>query len=98
MQSNTQDLSYVTAALLDKNGVRNPAAEQLLKFEVSGPAVIVATGNANPMSVESYTLPERKAWQGRCMVIVKTTGQKGKVTLKASVAGMEQVQMVLEVK
>jgi len=98
LQASTQDLSYITVELLDNNGIRNPLAEQQVKFEVSGPAVIEAVGNANPMSVESYTLPQRKTWQGRCMVVVRTTGQKGKVTVKASVAGMEQAQTVLEVK
>lgn len=97
LQANTQDLSYITVELLDGNGIRNPKAEQLVKFEINGPAVIEAVGNANPMSVESYTLPQRKTWQGRCLVIVRTTGQKGNVTLKASVAGMEQEQLTLKV-
>lgn len=97
LQANTQDLSYITVELLDGNGVRNPKAEQLVKFEINGPAVIEAVGNANPMSVESYTLPQRKTWQGRCLVIVRTTGQKGNVTLKASVERMEQVQLALKV-
>lgn len=97
LQANAQDLSYITVELLDGNGVRNPKAEQLVKFEINGPAVIEAVGNANPMSVESYTLPQRKTWQGRCLVIVRTTGQKGNVTLKASVEGMEQVQLALKV-
>jgi beta-galactosidase len=97
LQANTQDLSYITVELLDGNGVRNPKAEQLVKFEINGPAVIEAVGNANPMSVESYTLPQRKTWQGRCLVIVRTTGQKGNVTLKASVEGMEQEQLALKV-
>ncbi|WP_298731589.1 glycoside hydrolase family 2 TIM barrel-domain containing protein [uncultured Chitinophaga sp.] len=98
LQASTQDLSYVTVELQDANGVRHPLAEQLVQFEISGPAVIEAAGNANPRSVESYTLPRRKTWQGRCMVVVRTTGEKGRVMLKALVQGMEQAQIVLEVK
>lgn len=98
LQVNAQDLSYVTVELLDKNGIRSPLAEQLVKFELSGPAVIEAVGNANPMSVESYSMPQRKTWQGRCMVIVRTTGQKGKITLKASATGMPPAQLELEAK
>lgn len=96
--ASSQDLSYITVELLDSNGIRNPLAEQLVKFEINGPAVIEAVGNANPMSVESYTLPQRKTWQGRCMVVVRTTGQKGKVTVKASVDGMKQAQLDLEAR
>lgn len=97
LQANAQDLSYVTVELLDNNGIRNPLAEQQVKFEIKGPAVIEAVGNANPMSVESYTLPQRKTWQGRCMVIVRTSGQKGKITLKAFAAGLPPAQLELDV-
>jgi beta-galactosidase len=98
LQASSQDLSYITVELLDSNGIRNPLAEQLVKFEINGPAVIEAVGNANPMSVESYTLPQRKTWQGRCMVVVRTTGETGKVTIKASVDGMKQAQLDMEAR
>jgi beta-galactosidase len=98
LQAASQDLSYIIVELLDENGIRDPKAEQQVKFEIEGPAVIAAVGNANPMSVESYTLPQRKTWQGRCMVIVRTTGQQGKITVKASVAGLKSAQLDLEAK
>jgi len=49
----------------------------------------VGTGNANPLSLESYTLPERKAWQGRCLVIVKADKEPGKILLKATSEGLQ---------
>jgi beta-galactosidase len=98
LRSNPQDLSYITVELLDADGVRNPKAEQLLKFEIEGPAVIAGVGNANPMSVESYLSPQRKTWQGRCMVIVRATGEPGKVTVKAAADGIRAAQVDLQVK
>ena len=83
-----QDLAYVTVQLVDGNGIPNPKAENLVKFEIEGPGSIVGVGNANPVSLESYVLPQRKAWQGRCMVIVKSNDQKGKIILKATVEGL----------
>lgn len=83
-----QDLAYVTVQLVDVNGIINPKAENLVKFEIEGPGSIIGVGNANPVSLESYVLPQRKAWQGRCMVIVKSNGQKGKIILKATAGGL----------
>ena len=77
------DLSYITVTLADAKGVRNPSAENLVQFEVEGPGTIVGVGNANPMSTESYQLPQRKAWHGRCLVIVKGEG-----VLKAKTEGL----------
>jgi beta-galactosidase len=44
----------------------------------------VGVGNANPTSIESDQLPQRKVWRGKCLVIVKSTGKPGEITLKAS--------------
>jgi beta-galactosidase len=90
-----QDLSYVTVELTDVAGNRLPDAEDLVKFEITGPGAIVGVGNANPMSVESYQLPQRKAWQGRCLAIVKADKVAGNITLQATVAGLPPARLAI---
>lgn len=90
-----QDLSYVTVELTDKNGIRNPKAENPLKFEIEGPGTIIGVGNANPVSTESYQLPQREAWRGRCLVVVKSTGKSGEIKLRAVSEGMPSAQVVI---
>ena len=88
LKADNQDLSYITIELLDKNGNLNPEAQNLLHFKVTGAATIAGVGNANPTSVESFQRPQRKAWHGKCMVILKTTGTPGPVSLEVSTAGI----------
>ncbi len=88
LKANNQDLSYVTIELLDKSGNLDPRAENLLHFKVTGPATIAGVGNANPRSLESFQRPQRKAWQGKCLVIIKTTGKPGAITLNVSADGI----------
>jgi beta-galactosidase len=83
-----QDLSYITVELTDASGIRNRKAENLVKFSIEGEGTIVGVGNANPMSIESNQLPQRKAWRGRCLVIVKSSGKPGTISLSASVEGL----------
>ena len=83
LKANNQDLSYVTVELLDAKGTLNPRADNLIHFKVDGPGEIVGVGNANPVSVESDQLPQRKAWRGKCMVIIKSTQKAGNITLTA---------------
>ena len=80
---------YVTVELLDAKGNRNPLAENLVKFEIAGSATIAGVGNANPRSLESYQANERKAWQGKCLVIIKAGKSAGEIKLKAIVDGMD---------
>lgn len=98
IKADSQDLSYITVELLDENGVRNFKAENLVKFEVEGPGKIVSVGNANPMSTESYQASERKAWQGRCLVIVKSEQNKGKINIKASSNDLKSANIVIDTK
>jgi beta-galactosidase len=94
IKADGQDLSYITVELTDANGIRNPKAGNLVKFKMEG-GTIVGVGNANPVSLESYQLPQRKAWHGRCLVIVKSPAKAGKITLTASVSGIQSSKLVI---
>lgn len=90
-----QDLCYITVELTDEKGTRNPKAENLVKFGIEGPGKIIDVGNANPTSTESYQASERKAWQGRCIVIVKSDQTQGKIILKASSGDLKPATVVI---
>ncbi len=98
LKADGQDLSYITVELTDNNGIRNPKSADLIQFEISGPGEIVAVGNANPMSTESYQSPQRKAWQGRCLVIVKSGTKAGTISLTAKSGGLKPASIQIEVK
>jgi beta-galactosidase len=96
INANGQDLSYITVELTDANGVRDPKAVNLVSFEIDGPGTIVGVGNANPVSLESYQLPWRTAWHGRCLVIVKSDTKGGKITLKGTSIGLKTATIEIE--
>jgi beta-galactosidase len=95
IKADGQDLSYITVELLDAGGIPHPKAENLLTFDIRGPGSIVAVGNANPISTESYKRPHRKAWRGRCLVIIRASRQPGSIVLKASAQGLEHAEVVV---
>lgn len=96
IKADNEDLSYVTVELVDKKGTRNPEAENLVHFEIEGPGTIGGVGNADPVSVESYQLPQRKAWQGRCIVVVKSGKHSGNIVLKATSPGLTSAVLVIK--
>ncbi|MGZ3871659.1 MAG: glycoside hydrolase family 2 TIM barrel-domain containing protein [Mucilaginibacter sp.] len=95
LQANNQDLSYVTVQLTDVKGTVNPRANNLVQFKVEGPGIIAGVGNANPESLESDQLPERKAWRGKCLVIIKSTGKPGEITLTVNAVNLKRNAVVL---
>jgi beta-galactosidase len=78
-----QDLCFLTAEILDSKGLRNPDAGNLIKFEIEGPGKIIAVGSSDPLGNQSFTKPERKAYQGRCQVIIRAENSAGEIRLKA---------------
>ena len=82
------DVSYVKASVVDKNGIVVPSASDLISFKVSGPGVIAAVDNADSTSHESFQADERRLYQGECFAIVKATASKGRITLTATAPGL----------
>ena len=70
--------TFITAEVVDKDGNLCPWAEDQISFSVSGDATILGTDNGCQTSMERFTSPQRKAFFGKCLVVIK-----GKGTLKA---------------
>ncbi len=98
IKADGQDLSYITVELTDGNGNRDPQAEELVNFSMTGPGTIVGVGNANPVSLESYVQPYRTTWQGRCLVIVRASHHAGKIVLTAESQGLPKAEIEIEAK
>ena len=95
LKADGQDLSYINVELVDGKGNVDPNAENLIKFSVNGDASIVGVGNANPVSLESYQLPQRKAWKGRCLVIIKAGKRSGKIILNVKCDNLKLGKIIL---
>ncbi len=95
IKADGQDLSYITVEVTDASGTRNPLAENLISFEVEGPGTIAAVGNANPVSLESYLQPLRKAWHGKCLVILKSGIKDGVIKLRATSPGLPPADILI---
>lgn len=90
-----EDLSYITVDLLDSNGVLDANAENLVHFRLTGPGKILAVCNADPRSTESFQQPQRKAWHGRCLVVVRSEEHGGQIHLKAEADGLKSADTVI---
>lgn len=94
-----QDLSFITVRVTDANGVTAPRAEQRIRFTVEGAGELVATDNGDPTNLESFKSPERAAFNGLALAIVRAKpGQKGLITVRASAQGLRSAEVQLRSK
>jgi beta-galactosidase len=92
-----KDLSFVTLTVADKKGLLVPRSKNLIHFSVEGPGEIVATDNGDATSFESFQSPDRKAYNGLALAIVRATGP-GKITLTAKSDGLKPASTVIRAK
>jgi beta-galactosidase len=90
-----EDLSFVTVKIVDRNGTVIPNAEDLVKFDVSGEGFIAGVDNGSQISHEPFKASQRKAFHGQCLAIIQSKGARGKITLKASAAGLAPATIVI---
>ena len=82
------DVVYVTATVVDANGVPIPTASDLITFKVTGSGVVAAVDSANNTGHETFQASERKAFQGRCLAMIKASSTRGRIILTASAPGL----------
>ena len=83
-----KDLTYIYYEIVDSKGNVVPTANNLVRFQLHGQGQIVGVDNGEQASRERYKEQAdgswiRKAFNGKGVVIVKSTEQAGKFTLTA---------------
>lgn len=68
-----KDLTWIAAEVTDKDGNLCPLAENELLF--SSDAVIMGVDNGSPFSMERFKDNHRKAFFGKCMIVLKGHGK-----------------------
>jgi beta-galactosidase len=83
IRADGDDLSFVTVAIADKDGLTVPRSKNRVRFSLEGPGEIVATDNGDATSFESFQSKEREAFNGLCLVIVRSKNEPGTIKLTA---------------
>ncbi len=91
-----EDLSFVTVEAVDADGRWQPHADEEIQFSIHGPGAIAAVGNGNGEDAARYQGDRRKLYQGRALVVVRTSKQSGPITLTAMAAGLTEAVTTIQ--
>lgn len=88
LQSPSSPTTFVEVNVVDKDGNLCPNAENEIYFSSS--AEILGTDNGNQTSLERFTDPKRKAFFGKCIIVLRGHG-----TLRAESIDLQQATLQL---
>jgi beta-galactosidase len=84
LKADGDDLAFVTVSLVDKHGTLIPDAADQLTFEVTGAGRFQAACNGDATSLESFTQPTMKLFNGQLVVILRSAKRTGNITLRVT--------------
>ena len=85
------DLSFVFVDVCDDQGTICPHSDDQVFFTAADGLEIVAVDNGCPFSMERFKDDKRRAYHGRCMVVVR-----GKGTLTARSYGLKPQNITIQ--
>lgn len=88
IHANGQDVVHIEINIQDDNNRFVPDASNGIVFKVEGEATIIAVDNGDPLNQESFISTSQKAFNGKCLVILKSTKTKGEFTFHAESEGL----------
>ncbi len=91
-----KDICNLEYRIVDAQGVRVPDATPEVTFALTGPVRLLGLGNADLNDVENEKANRHRAFQGRGLAILQTTGDSGQITIQASSPGLVAGKVTLQ--
>lgn len=99
IKADLNDLSYIDVQIIDEKGNVVPTVDDMeISYQLTGKATIAGIGNGNVADMSSFQQNHKKVYQGRGLVIIRPSGTAGKITLKATAAGLKEASVEVIMK
>jgi len=98
IKADGKDLAFVTVELLDADGTVLPLTNQVAIFSISGLGSLAGTDNGDPNEHVSLKNPQRRLFNGKCLGIVRSSRQKGKIVLRVLVGNLRAQTIEIKCK
>ena len=96
INADAMDVVHIQIEILDKDGYIVPVADNLVQFSIEGNGKIIGVDNGNPRDHDSYKLPQRKAFNGFALAIVRSVLKPGTIKITATSDGLKSDSVVIE--
>ncbi len=98
IKADGNDLSYITATVVDAAGNTVPNADNLITFTTKGEGAVIATDNGCQTSLEPFKSNKHKAFNGLCLALLQSKEEAGVVTVTATAEGLQAASVVVTTK
>ena len=98
LNADGEDLSFVTVEAVDADGRVRTDSGASVNFSIRGTGTIAAVGSGDGQSQLSYQSDRFSLYQGRALVVLRSTRKAGKVTLIAEADGLNSQKLIVQTR
>ncbi|QNL52262.1 DUF4982 domain-containing protein [Olivibacter sp. SDN3] len=98
LQATQEDLAFISVFIEDANGNLVPKAANELSFDVKGVGFLAGLDNGFQASLTTLKGDKKEAYNGRCLAIIQTKGEKGEIKVTVRAEGIMSEEVVVQVK
>ena len=98
IEADRSSLMFIEVNAQDKDGNLVSTSAEETSIELEGEGELLAAGSANPLISGSLQDDRFNLFMGRGLIIVRSTGQQGKIVVRASANGMLSTEIKIEAK
>jgi beta-galactosidase len=88
LNADGKSLAFITAIVVDKDGNVCPDADNDISFTIVGEATIAGVDNGSETSMERFKDNHRKAFYGKCLMVLQSTDKAGSIKVVATGRGI----------
>lgn len=88
--------AHVTIEVVDEQGTIVKLGDSEVTCEVEGPARLLGLEGSNNSDMSDYTDNRHRAYHGRLLAYVQTTGKKGEIRVKLTSPLLKGTEVVLK--
>ena len=92
------DLSFITVNIVDKDGIPVPYASNLVNFVIEGDASVAGVDNGLQTSMEPFKADHRKAFHGKCLLVLRAGYNEGDVKVTATSDNLEEASIEIRMQ
>ncbi|MBR1667271.1 MAG: DUF4982 domain-containing protein [Bacteroidaceae bacterium] len=96
LKADSEDMTFITVNILDKNGNFVPDADNQINVSVTGAANFKGICNGDATSVEVFTKPTMKAFHGQLVIGIQSNGKQGNAIVKVSGKGLKPATVTIQ--
>ena len=96
LKADGQSLAFLTAAVVDANGVLDPWTQKTIKIEIEGAGALQGFGSGEPQPTRGYQDPECPTYDGKVMAVIRAEKEAGLIRVTFTAEGLAPVTVTLQ--